>query len=112
MPDRAATARAYYEALDGDDYELLTEILTPEFVHHRPDRTIDGRDRFVEFMREGRPTKDTTHPLDAVFTATGDAGDVAVRGRLLAPDGAEMASFVDVFSFEGERIASVDTFTQ
>lgn len=113
MTDREATARAYYDALDGDDYELLADVLAPGFVHYRPDQTIEGRDRFVQFMRDERPTKDTSHPLDSVFLERdGDDGDVAVRGRLLAPDGSEMASFVDVFAFEGGDIATVHTYTQ
>ncbi|MFB6084434.1 MAG: nuclear transport factor 2 family protein [Halorientalis sp.] len=113
--DREAAAREYYRALDEDDYEALADLLAPEFVHDRPDRAIEGRDRFVTFMRDERPMKETSHPLDAVYGRDdgGEAdGEVAVRGRLLDPDGDPVVSFVDVFSFEGERVAAVRTYTQ
>jgi ketosteroid isomerase-like protein len=106
---RTERARAYYRALDEDDYELLAEVLAAEFVHTRPDRTISGRDRFVRFMREERPIAETTHPIDAVYT-TSDRDEVAVRGRLLDPDGDAITAFVDVITFEGNDISKIQTF--
>ncbi len=128
MTDRRDRALSYYEALDGGDYEGLSALLAEEFVHDRPDRTLEGRERFVRFMREERPRTDTVHAVDGVYgpTAASDGEDgpadaeVVVRGRLLA-SGTEAASdaedsllvaFVDVFSFAGDRIARVDTYTQ
>jgi ketosteroid isomerase-like protein len=112
--DREATAREYYRAIDEDDYEALTALLAPEFVHYRPDRTIEGRDRFVEFMRDERPMQATSHPLDAVYASAPERDDseVAVRGRLLDPDGNPVVSFVDVFSFDGENVVTIHTYTQ
>jgi ketosteroid isomerase-like protein len=103
-------ARAYYRALDCDDYDLLAGLLTPEFRHVRPDMTLEGRDRFVRFMREERPMTDTTHPIDAVYGQQSGA-EVVVRGRLLDPDGDRIVCFADVFSFEGRSIAEIRTFT-
>lgn len=109
--DRQAVARAYYRALDDHDYETLADLLAPEFVHHRPDRTIEGRDRFVTFMREERPMTATSHPLEAVYASDDETG-AAARGRLLDADGDPIVSFVDVFSFEGESIETIHTYTQ
>jgi len=112
MAAHAATAREYYRALDEHDYEALAAILAEGFVHHRPDRTIDVRDRFVQFMREERPLKDTSHPVDAVYERTGDEPpEVAVRGRLLKADGSRLASFVDVFTFDGDEVDALRTYT-
>jgi len=108
-------ARAYYRALDAGDYDLLGALLAAEFVHDRPDRSIEGRERFVRFMREERPQTDTTHPVDTVFEADGSGasdGAVAVRGRLLDADGDRIARFVDVFTFGSDRIARVETYTR
>jgi ketosteroid isomerase-like protein len=107
---RAATARAYYRALDEDNYDLLATVLTAEFTHERPDMTLTGRDRFVRFMREERPQRDTSHPIDAVYEQR-DGRELVVRGRLLAPGGGLITRFVDVFSFDGDRIAKIRTFT-
>ncbi|WP_435062069.1 nuclear transport factor 2 family protein [Halobaculum sp. EA56] len=115
-----ATARAYYRAIDDGDYDALADLLAPEFVHDRPDRTLSGRERFVRFMREGRPRTDTEHAVDAVYVASGEGADpdgdaardgadpdgdalpgVAVRGRLIGDDGEELFGFVDVFAFAG-----------
>jgi len=105
-----ARARAYYRALDDDEYDLLAALLAPGFVHERPDMTLEGRERFVRFMREERPATDTTHPVDGVYRRDGSDGgegdgpdgatdtEVAVRGRLLAADGRELTGFVDVFT--------------
>jgi ketosteroid isomerase-like protein len=104
-----ACVRAYYRALDEDEYDLLATLLCPEFVHDRPDMTIEGRDRFVTFMREERPMTETRHPLDAVYGQTGGT-ELAARGRLVASDGRELTAFVDIFSFEGDKIARIETF--
>ncbi|MBX0286926.1 nuclear transport factor 2 family protein [Haloarcula salinisoli] len=101
-------ARAYYRAIDDGDYDLLGALLTEAFVHDRPDRTIEGRERFVQFMREERPQTDTTHPVDTVFT---DDSSVAVRGRLLDADGEPIVGFVDVFTFAAGRIDRIQTYT-
>ncbi|MBX0322673.1 nuclear transport factor 2 family protein [Halomicroarcula sp. F13] len=103
-------ARAYYLALDEGDYDLLTRLLAPEFVHDRPDRTIEGRERFVRFMREERPQTDTSHPIDGLFRRP-DGDGVAVRGRLLDADGDPIARFVDVFQFDDGRIERIETYT-
>jgi ketosteroid isomerase-like protein len=105
-----AAARAYYRALDEDDYDLLADLLAPEFVHDRPDMTLEGRERFVRFMREERPMTDTTHPIDGVYTQ--EAGsEVIVRGRLLDAEGTTLARFADVFVFDGTAIERIETYT-
>ncbi|WP_280587677.1 nuclear transport factor 2 family protein [Halorubrum sp. Boch-26] len=105
--DPAGLARAYYDALDAGDYERLRDLLDPEFVQRRPDRTFEGRDRFVAFMRDERPTTDTTHVVDAVYPA---GPGVAVRGRLLDADGDELFAFVDVFDVADGRLAALETY--
>jgi ketosteroid isomerase-like protein len=105
-----AAARAYYRALDEDDYDLLADLLAPQFVHERPDMTLEGRERFVEFMRDERPASDTTHPVEGVYEQV-DGEDLIVSGRLLDADGEAITAFADKFTFEGEKIAKVRTFT-
>jgi len=106
---RLDRASAYYRSIDGDDYDLLAAILTESFVHDRPDRTIEGRERFVRFMREERPQTDTTHPIDGIYR---DDDGVAVQGRLLDADGDRIVGFVDVFSFEGDLVDRIETYTR
>ena len=105
--DSEALARAYYDALDAGDYERLRGLLHPEFVQRRPDRTFEGRDRFVAFMRDERPMTDTTHAVDAVYPK---GPGVAVRGRLLDGDGDEVFAFVDVFDVADDRLAALETY--
>jgi ketosteroid isomerase-like protein len=102
-------ARAYYRAIDGDDYDLLGALLAESFVHERPDRTIEGRERFVRFMREERPQTDTSHPVEQVYR---DGGEVAVRGRLLDADGERIVGFLDAFEFADGRIERIETYTR
>jgi ketosteroid isomerase-like protein len=109
-PEAVGLARSYYAALDAGDYDRLESLLAPEFVHERPDRIIEGRDAFVEFMRSGRPSLDTTHPVDSVYTEATGSG-VAVRGRLCRADGSVITAFVDVFTVGDGRLLALETFT-
>ncbi|MFW5895985.1 MAG: nuclear transport factor 2 family protein [archaeon] len=108
--------KRYYEAIDAMDGDGLAAVLAPTFRHERPERTIDGRERFVEFMLADRPRTDTIHAVDAVFRPTAeDAGDsideVAVHGRLCAEDGEELFAFVDLFTVDDGRLGNLRTFT-
>ncbi|MFA9516518.1 nuclear transport factor 2 family protein [Halopenitus sp. H-Gu1] len=109
VQDLERLVHSYYATIDDGDYEGLSELLDPEFVHDRPDRTLTGRDRFLAFMREKRPRTDTEHVIDAVY-ANGD--DRAVRGSLLDADGNVLFAFVDVFSLGSDRIDSLRTYTR
>lgn len=101
----------YYEALDAGAYDDLAALLRPGFVHYRPDRTLEGRDRFVAFMRDERPMTDTTHELCGLFEAVeGDC--LAARGRLLDAEGRPAFGFVDVHAVEGASIATIHTYTR
>jgi ketosteroid isomerase-like protein len=121
--DGSTLARRYYECIDDDTYDELAALLDPEFVHERPDRTFEGRDRFVRFMAEERPDPDTTHEVGAVYRAEGAGEDgnerggeraatVAVEGRLHRASGEVLFGFVDTFRFEGGAIASIRTYTR
>jgi ketosteroid isomerase-like protein len=112
MTDAEATVRAFYAALDEGAYDDLESLLVPEFVQRRPDRTFDGRDAFVSFMRDDRPMTDTAHELDTVFVAT-EQREAAARGRLTDADGEELFAFVDVHELaDDDRIARLETFTR
>jgi ketosteroid isomerase-like protein len=104
-----ALAREYYRAIDAGAYDTLGELLAPGFVQERGDRRLEGRETFVRFMREERPVTDTTHDVEAVYD--GPEG-VAVRGRLLNPDGSEWFEFVDAFDVADGRLARLRTFTR
>ena len=106
----ADRVRSFYRALDEHAYDRLSSLLAPDFVHRRPDLTIEGRDQFVRFMREDRPDDRTSHPIDAVYRNGGD--ELAARGRLLDADGDEIAAFVDVFSLGEDGFVSVETYTR
>ena len=107
--DGPDAAREYYRAIDEGDYAALSDLIADGFVHGRPDRTIEGREEFVAFMRSGRPETDTEHVLEAIYEAT--AGDrVAAEGRLVAPDGTEWFGFVDVFVVD-DGITRLRTYT-
>lgn len=106
--DSAALVQRYYAALDDHEYDVLEELLAPQFTHRRPDRTLEGREAFVRFMRDGRPTPDTSHALEAVIA---DETNVAVRGRVL-DDGTELLEFADFFTLEAGRIVRLETYSR
>ncbi|WP_251329078.1 nuclear transport factor 2 family protein [Haloplanus pelagicus] len=106
--DRRDVVREYYDAIDRGDYERLAALLAPEFVHRRPDRTLEGRDGFVAFMRDDRPRTDTEHVLAEVC---GGDESVFARGRLRTRDGDALFGFVDAFRVVDGRIESLTTYT-
>ncbi len=61
--DSEVVVRAYYDAIDAHDYETFAGLFASDVVHYRPDRTIEGKDTLVSFMREDRPNKETSHEL-------------------------------------------------
>lgn len=103
-----ALARAYYRAIDEEEYDALFALLAPDFTHDRPDQTIDGREAFIQFMREKRPETDTAHEIADVFR---NEHTIAVRGELVHDDGEEWFEFVDVFTVEDESIVSLKTYS-
>jgi len=108
--DPADRVRSFYHALDEHDYDRLASLLASDFVHDRPGLTLDGRDRFVQFMREERPNRETSHPIDAIYR-DGD-GELAARGRLLDETGEQLTAFVDVFELGEAGFESVRTYTR
>jgi len=105
--DPVGLVRAYYDALDADEYDRLVNLLDPAFIQRRPDRTFEGRDRFVAFMRDERPITDTTHVVDKVYS---NEPGVAAQGRLLDANGAELFAFVDVFEIDSGQLVSLETY--
>jgi len=110
--DRRDAVTGYYDAIDAGDYDRLRALLASEFVQRRPDRTLDGPDQFVRFMREERPRTDTEHVLDAVGD-DGNDGETTVfaQGRLRGNDGTDMFGFVDVHRVGDDGIESLTTYT-
>lgn len=107
--DSETLVRTYYQALDEQEYQQLMEVLCPEFVHERPDRTISGRKSFIKFMRDNRPDTDTTHRITSLFINSD--GHVAAQGTLMRNDNTIWFRFVDVFMIEAENIHSLITYT-
>lgn len=103
----------YYDAIDAGAYDRLEAVLTPDFVHLRPDRLLGDRETFVQFMRDERPRTDTRHELDGVCVSTEEGETtVFVQGTLLADDGDVLFGFTDVFDVVEGRIESVTTYTR
>jgi ketosteroid isomerase-like protein len=112
---------AYYRAIDGEGEDFLEDLLTADFVQERSDRTFEGREEFVRFMREERPDPNTTHEVRACFRATDGGGGpevaageerVAVQGRVRRSDGTPWFDFVDVFTVAEGRIQRLETYSR
>ncbi len=106
--DQTRLVEEYYRCLDSHEYETLESVLHPEFVQHRPDRSFESREAFVEFMATGRPNTDTTHQVEALLEST---ASLAAYGRLFDADGQQLFEFIDVFRFDDGQILAVDTFS-
>jgi ketosteroid isomerase-like protein len=101
-------AQRYYEYIDNGEYDSLADILAPDFVHERPDRTIEGRTRFIRFMRDERPMTETEHGIQTIFGGERQAG---VEGTLVLESGEHLFGFVDIFEIEENHIRRIRTYT-
>ncbi|SDJ37841.1 nuclear transport factor 2 family protein [Natronorubrum texcoconense] len=103
-----ALVRQYYDALDQHEYGVLEDVLAPDFVQRRPDRTFEARESFVRFMREDRPNPDTSHELEAVIA---DGERAAARGRVR--DGERVLfEFADFFECADGQIVRLETYSR
>jgi ketosteroid isomerase-like protein len=109
MSNRDAV-RSYYTALDDQLFETFDRLLTEDFVHRRPDRTLAGRTAFVEFMRDERPLHTTSHDVQDIY-ANDAADELVVRGVLRDQDGEQLFTFLDRHVFAADRIERLETFT-
>lgn len=100
--------KKYYTALDDKNYDELAEIISRNFQHKRPDKTLEARD-FIEFMKNERPLKDTTHELNTVYQA--EPNQVAVEGALKHQNEV-LFRFIDAFTIEDNRIQEIRTYTR
>ncbi|MCO8243236.1 MULTISPECIES: nuclear transport factor 2 family protein [unclassified Haladaptatus] len=107
--DSEVVVRAYYDAIDAHDYETFAGLFAPDVVHYRPDRTIEGRDTLVSFMRDDRPNKETSHELSHIAE---NGGTTVAEGRLLDADGDVMFAFEDDFSITDGQITEIRTRTR
>jgi ketosteroid isomerase-like protein len=106
--DPQRIAQMYYEYIDTGNYDSLADILAPEFVHERPDRTIEGRTRFIRFMRDERPMTETKHKIQTIVGGENQAG---VEGQLILESGEHLFGFVDIFEIADEHIGRIRTYT-
>jgi ketosteroid isomerase-like protein len=106
--DAEELVRAYYEAIDEDEYDGLRELLAADFTQERSDRTFESAAAFVRFMRDERPERDTTHEIHHV---TGNGDRVVAEGTLRRANGEVWFRFADAFAVADGRLASLRTYT-
>jgi ketosteroid isomerase-like protein len=106
--DAEELARAYYEAIDENEYDRLRELLAADFTQERSERTFESATAFVQFMRGERPDRDTSHEIHQV---TADGKRVVAEGTLRRANGDTLFRFADVFTVQGGRFASLRTYT-
>jgi len=122
--------RRYYELVDDGEHDALFELFTDDVVYDRPGQaSIEGKEAFKRFYREGRPLEDGSHEVNAVVVSEDDAGaegdsvdgadaadmgpTVAVRGTFSGVQDGEQVrfGFADFHTFDGDRIGRRYTYT-
>lgn len=94
-----SVVRAYYDAIDAEEYESVFACFDEDIVYERPGQAdIEGIEALRAFYLDGRPLTDGSHEIRSL-TSEGDT--VAVRGRFEgAQNGTEVAfGFADFFEF-------------
>ncbi len=112
MKQYRSIVKTYYNSLDNHRYETLKEILDPEFIHFRPDRTIKTRKSFISFMEDERPDKNTKHKINKIYTKK---QEIATRGQLQKNKNKKLFEFIDIFTFTQKnktKIKQIKTYTE
>lgn len=94
-----------FSAVDTCDWRKLATLFHPEVVYERPGyEQFKGVDRLLHFYRCERVLANGSHLIDRVVI---DGSNGACWGRFVGTkkDGSAVDElFVDVYTFEGERI--------
>lgn len=124
--EERSVVRQLYTHLDAGNYEELAGLLSPNFVHTRPDMVLEGRDDYLKFMEHERPETDTVHVIEGLYTTSfsenkrseseygrthSEEGEhVVVEGKLEINDQIAFR-FVDVVTLEEKTVTAIKTYT-
>lgn len=96
------TLRAYYEAVDAEEYDRLFDLFAEDVVYHRPGQPpLEGIEEFRAFYLHDRPIEEGTHEVEAMCR---DGDTVVVRGTFEGTLDGEAVSFgfADFHEFDEE----------
>lgn len=91
---------SFFEILDEDATDHMSDLLAREFVYEFADTTIEGPENMEAYLRTDRSIRETTHELQQVVV-DGDvcAVEGTVEGRTAEREPVSN-NFVDVFEFD------------
>jgi len=105
--------KMYLELVDSGRYEELSPVLSEKVVY----QTIIGRapivgaSKVIQYYKETRVVGSGVHGVTG-FIAEGNRTAVLLRMKGVMKDGSKIEfEAVDLFTFEGDKIAGIRTFT-
>lgn len=111
-PDRLKDiARAYLQIIDSGRYEALIPILSDRIVYRTIGPTVVGPAKLIQYYRDTRVAGHGSHEVTGII-AEGNQAAVLLRMKAEMTDGTKTEfDAVDLFTFEGEKIVGVRTFS-
>lgn len=106
------TARTYLELVDLGRFDDLAPVLSETVVYQTIGRApLTGASNLIQYYKETRVVGLGVHEVLAII-AEGNRAAVLLRMKAKLRDGTVREfGAVDLFSFEGEKIADIRTFT-
>ena len=105
--------KTYLELVDSGRYEELSSVLSEKVVY----QTIIGRapivgaSKLIQYYKETRVVGSGVHVVTGII-AEDNKTAVLLRMKGVMKDGSKIEfEAVDLFTFEGDKIASIRTFT-
>lgn len=105
------TVKTYLEIVDSGRYDELLLILSERVVYQTIGPPVVGASKLIQYYKDTRVAGYGTHEVTGII-AEGNKAAVLLRMKADMKDGSKKQfEAVDLFTFEGDKIAGVRTFT-
>lgn len=105
------TARKYLEIVDSGRYDELLPIVSEKVVYQTIGPPIVGASKLIQYYKATRVAGYGSHEVTGIIAEANKAA-VLLRMKANMKDGSKKEfEAVDLFTFEGDRIIGVRTFT-
>jgi len=116
VPDskRESLVDRYFDALDEQQYDELTEVLVEDATYEHPSTELQGSDAIREFFAGDRKTEWTDHEITAWLHGPQTSVCEGTVSGAFTDSGSFQGSFMDRFEFDEDRdrIGHVSVYTR
>lgn len=104
-------SKKYLELVDSGRYDELLPLLSEKLVYQTIGPPIVGPSKLIQYYKDTRVVGSGTHEVTDIIVE-GSKAAILLRMKQVMKDGSKREfEAVDLFTFEGDKIVGVRTFT-